>query len=383
MIGEYEEENDIFYQINSGARGNWGQITQMCGIKGLVASPSGKTIELPIKSNLKEGFTILEYFIATHGGRKGKSDTALKTAEAGYLTRRLVDSVQDIIVRENDCGTDIYKLITRENSAFLNIDFEERIHGLTVGEDVKIGGKTVIKKGEVIEDGQIEIIRDKQVTEIQVHSVMYCRTLGGVCRKCYGHDLGNRKVAEIGTPVGIIAAQSIGEPGTQLTMRTFHMGGVATEEASITQGLTRVDELFEARTPKNPAVISEITGKVTIKKGKNDTRMIIKADKAEEDVHHLTLKFEPAVKKGEIVKEKQIIARVTEGRKTIRSRCAGKVTDVGSDHVTIKQEEALEKIYTVSHRTTFKTKDGDAVQKRRHAYRWACRSQATYGIGFY
>ncbi len=363
MIKEYDEQNDIFYQIDSGARGNWGQITQMAGIKGLVASPSGKTIELPIKSNLKEGFTILEYFIATHGGRKGKSDTALKTAEAGYLTRRLVDSVQDIIVREPDCGTTTFKTITRENSDFLGVPFEERVYGLTVGEDVKVKGKTVIKKGEVIEDDQIQRIRDHQISEIAVHSVMYCKTLGGVCQKCYGHDLGNRKVVEKGTPVGIIAAQSIGEPGTQLTMRTFHMGGVATEGASITQGLTRVDELFEARSPKTPSILAEITGKVTIKKGKNDTKILVEAESAEEDVHHLSINFDAAVKKGDKVKEKQIIARSTEDKKTVKSRCDGTVVKVGKDHITIKQSEALKKTYTVSHRTTLKIKDGEIVEK--------------------
>jgi len=363
MIDEYDQENDIYYMIDSGARGNWGQITQMAGIKGLVASPSGKTIELPIKSNLKEGFTILEYFIATHGGRKGKSDTALKTAEAGYLTRRLVDSVQDIIVREEDCGTTTFKTITRENSDFLGVPFEERVYGLTVGNDVKVKSKTVLKKNQVIADAEVELIREHQVTSIDTHSVMYCKTLGGVCGKCYGHDLGNRRVAEIGTPVGIIAAQSIGEPGTQLTMRTFHMGGIATEGASITQGLTRVDELFEARSPKNPAVLSEIAGAVKVKKGKNDTKIIVSAEKAEEDVHHLSLNMEAAVKKGDTVREKQIIARSTEDKSNVKSRCEGTVVKVSAEGITIKQAEAVEKTYVISHRTMLKIKDGEQAEK--------------------
>ena len=363
MIKEYEPENDIFYMIDSGARGNWGQVTQIAGMKGLVASPSGKTIELPIKSNLKEGFSILEYFIATHGGRKGKSDTALKTAEAGYLTRRLVDSVQDVIVREQDCGTQIFKTITRENSEFLGIGFEERLYGLTVGETVKKDGKIIFRKNQVISEKEIEIIRDNQIAEIKVRSVMYCRTLGGVCRYCYGHDLGNRKLVEIGTPVGIIAAQSIGEPGTQLTMRTFHMGGIATEGASITQGLTRVDELFEARKPKLAAILSEINGAVSIKKNLNNTKVLIQAVKAEEDVHHLSIKFKPAVKKGDSIKEKQIIARAIEGRKTVKSRSTGKVVSVSDDQITILQDEALEKTYTISHKVTLKVKEGDIIQK--------------------
>ncbi len=363
MVQEYTEDNNIYYQVDSGARGNWGQITQIAGMKGLVASPSGKTIELPIRSNLKEGFTILEYFIATHGGRKGKSDTALKTAEAGYLTRRLVDSVQDVIIRDNDCGTKIFKEISRENSSNLGMDFEKRVYGLTVGEDVKKDGKVLISAGTVIEDDQIDIIRDNQIEGISVRTVMYCRTLGGVCQKCYGHDLGNKRVAEMGTPVGIIAAQSIGEPGTQLTMRTFHMGGIATEGASITQGLTRVDELFEARSPKHPAILSEINGVVTIKKGKNDTRIEIKAKKPEEDSHSLGLVMEAVVKKGDKIREKQIIARSTEDKNTVKSRCEGVVTEVTKDNIVIKQGQAQEKTYKVSHRMTLKVKDGEEIKK--------------------
>ena len=275
----------------------------------------------------------------------------------------MVDSVQDVIVREDDCGTETFKTISRENSDALGVDFEERVYGLTVGEDVKVGRKTLLKKNDVIEDEQIAIIRDEQIESIEVHSVMYCKTLGGVCRKCYGHDLGNKKVVEIGTPVGIIAAQSIGEPGTQLTMRTFHMGGVATEGASITQGLTRVDELFEARSPKNPALLAEINGVAQVKKGKNDTKIILKAEKAEDDQHILGLDIEPAVKKGDKVKERQIIARSTVDKNTLKSRCAGVVKEVTDQYITIKQDEALEKTYTVSHRTTLKITNKQKLEK--------------------
>jgi DNA-directed RNA polymerase subunit beta' len=363
MILEYKEENDIFYQIDSGARGNWGQITQIAGMKGLVASPSGRTIELPIRSNLKEGFTILEYFIATHGGRKGKSDTALKTAEAGYLTRRLVDSVQDMVVRETDCKTKLFKEVTRENSMELGVGFESRVYGRAVAEAVKVGSKTILKKGQVIGDKEIEVVGEHQLESIKVRSVMYCDTLGGVCQKCYGYDLGKNKISEIGTPVGIIAAQSIGEPGTQLTMRTFHMGGIATEGASITQGLTRVEELFEARTPNTPAVLAEINGKAVVKKGKNDTKIIISASRAEEDSHHLGLDFEPDVKKGDTIREKQIIARSTQDKTTIKSRCAGKVLNITKDAIIIKQGEAAEKTYTVSTRVALRVKDGQEVER--------------------
>ncbi len=363
MIGCYTDENDIFYQIDSGARGNWGQIAQMGAMKGLVASPSGKTIELPIRSNLKEGFTILEYFIATHGGRKGKSDTALKTAEAGYLTRRLVDSVQDVVVREDDCGTEIFKTVTKEKSDQLGMDFHARLYGRTLAADITVKKKTILKAGIILEEKAIETIKEHQVESVDVRSVMYCTTLGGVCQKCYGYDLGNNSVIDIGTPVGIIAAQSIGEPGTQLTMRTFHMGGIATEGASITQGLARVEELFEARTPSAPSVLSEISGNLVIKKGRDETKLIVTAKQAEDDVHHVGAEFEPAVKVGDTVREKQIIARAIEGRRTIKTRSAGKVTEVTPEHITVHQSEAAERTYIVSSRTTLLVKDGTYVEK--------------------
>ena len=363
MIQQYDKENDIYYQVDSGARGNWGQITQIAGMKGLVASPSGKTIELPIRSNLLEGFTILEYFIATHGGRKGKSDTALKTAEAGYLTRRLVDSVQDVVVHEEDCKTERFKIITREQSAKLNVDFEFRILGRHVAEDVKVDGNVVLKNGDLIDSEKIKIIEDYQLASLPVRSIMFCETLGGVCQKCYGFDLGNNKIVKIGTPVGIVAAQSIGEPGTQLTMRTFHMGGIATEEASITQGLTRVDELFEARSPKMPALLSEISGKVSVKRGKNETKVVISAKKSEDDKHSLGLNFESTVKVGDEIKEKQIIARSTEDKNTVKARCNGKVIEVSSDHITIHQAEALKKVYIIPTKATIKVKDETMIKK--------------------
>ncbi len=363
MIKEYDRENDIFYQIDSGARGNWGQITQMAGMKGLVASPSGRTIELPIRSNLKEGFTILEYFNATHGGRKGKSDTALKTAEAGYLTRRLVDSVQDVVVHEKDCKTERSKLVTRENSEEVGQDFERRLYGRTVAEDVKKGRKVIFEKGQVIDEAGIELIREHQLEGISVRSVMFCKTLGGVCQECYGYDLGNNKVVEKGTPVGIIAAQSIGEPGTQLTMRTFHMGGVATEGASITQGLSRVEELFEARKPNGCASLAEISGKVSIRKKDGEVKIVVEAEKPENDVHHLGIEFESAVKKGDMVKEKQIIARSTESRSTIKARSAGKVAEVRADAIVIKQSEAAQREYVVSARLNLKVKSGELIEK--------------------
>ncbi|MCF7846492.1 MAG: DNA-directed RNA polymerase subunit beta' [Candidatus Gracilibacteria bacterium] len=363
MIQNYGPENDIFYQINSGARGNWGQVTQISGMKGLVSSPSGRTIELPIRSNLKRGFSILEYFNATHGGRKGKSDTALKTAEAGYLTRRLVDSVQDVVVREQDCGTTRGKEVTRLNSAELGMDFEKRVYGRLLQEPVKKGTKTLLKKGTLLEHKELQLLNEEQIESVIIRSVMFCRTSDGVCQSCYGYNLGDNKPVEMGTPVGIIAAQSIGEPGTQLTMRTFHMGGIATEGMSMTQGLTRVEELFEARSPSTPAELAEISGKVSIKKGKNDTKIIIQAEAPEEVVHHLGYNFEPSVKKGDTIKEKQIIARSTEDKATVKSRCAGKVLSADNSEIIIREGEAAKKTYAIPTRITTKVKSGDVVEK--------------------
>jgi DNA-directed RNA polymerase subunit beta' len=363
MIGNYDPQNHIFYQINSGARGNWGQVTQIAGIKGLVASPSGKTIELPIKSNLLRGFNILEYFNATHGGRKGKSDTALKTAEAGYLTRRLVDSVQDVVIREKDCGSQRYRTITRFQSADLGIDFTKRIKGRFLAVAIKKGDEILIAKDSLLEDKQVAIIQDHQIEAVNVYSPMFSLTPSGVSQKCYGYDLGNNKLIEFGTPVGIIAAQSIGEPGTQLTMRTFHMGGVATEGATITQGLTRVEELFEARSPKMPAVLSEIDGMVEVKRGRKENQVIVRADEASEIVYKLHYGFGPSVKKGDKVKEKQIIARATESKATVKTAYSGTVTEVYPDKIIIKQAKAAIHTYNIPSRMTVRVKDGEFVAK--------------------
>jgi len=218
----YDNSNHIYNFIDSGARGNWGNITQLAGMKWLVASTSGKTIELPIKSTLKEGFSPLEYFIATHGWRKGKSDTALKTAQSGYLTRRLVDSSQNIIIREEDCGTVHHKVVLREDpKSGFDEKFEDRIYSHTLALDVKDSkGDVIITEGTVIDTNTLAIIEEHKVEEVAIRSVLTCETEWGVCQKCYGLDLSANAGVDIGSPVGVIAAQSIGEPGTQLTMRT-------------------------------------------------------------------------------------------------------------------------------------------------------------------
>ncbi len=256
------KDGSVFAMIDSGARGSWAQLGQVIAMKGLVASPSGDIIELPVKGNFKEGFDVLEFFISSHGVRKGLSDTALRTANAGYLTRRLVDVAQDVVVRADDCGDTVGEMFTREQSEQMGEKLSERVLGRFVLAAVKIDGETIVKKGEVINEHAARLIESKAVDNIHVRSVLQCHIAKGICAKCYGYDLGNRRVVEKGVAVGVIAAQSIGEPGTQLTMRTFHLGGVA--GGDITQGLPRVEELFEARTPKRKALLSEVAGTVEI-----------------------------------------------------------------------------------------------------------------------
>ena len=364
MIKNIPEENDLYYLVDSGARGNWGQITQLCGMKGLVANPAGRTIELPIKSNLKEGFTILEYFIATHGGRKGKSDTALKTAEAGYLTRRLVDAVQDIIIKEDDCGATEAHLVTREESEKIGEKFENRIYGRVLAKPVvdPKTGEVILEKDTEIDTESIQALKKAKVDLVEVFSVMTCRTEGGICVKCYGKDLGDNKTVKIGTPVGIIAAQSIGEPGTQLTMRTFHMGGVA-GEGDITQGLTRVEELFEARNPKAQALLTEISGKVKTSAKGNITEITVVSEKPIEKTYEISPDFTPSVKKGDKVKEKDVIAKSNVNKNVVRSEESGKVVDITADAVIILTENSVEKMYKVPFGKTLKVKNNQLVTK--------------------
>jgi DNA-directed RNA polymerase subunit beta' len=363
MVGGIEEDNNIFYMIDSGARGNWGQITQLCGMKGLVANPAGKTIELPIKSNLKEGFTILEYFIATHGGRKGKSDTALKTAEAGYLTRRLVDSNQDVVIREADCGCSASHNITVAESEEIGIPFTTRIYGRTLAEDLKDKkGKVVGKANTIIEKETIRQITESGIEALKVRSVITCETENGICVKCYGKDLGTNKEVAVGTAVGIIAAQSIGEPGTQLTMRTFHMGGVA-EGSDITQGLTRVEELFEARTPKSPAVISEISGKAKIVQKGKISEITITSHKAISKEHRILADMKAVVEVGDEVKEKSTLAKGVNHKGSVKSTLAGKVSKIEGNMITVTTDGPVEKLYSIPSNRTIIIKNKDEVEK--------------------
>ena len=257
-------DGPVFSMIESGARGSWAQLTQILGMKGLVTSPSGDIIELPVRGNFKRGFDVLEYFISTHGVRKGLSDTALRTANAGYLTRRLVDVAQDVIITEDDCKDTEGVILTKKESDEMNYELKKRIVGRYLAADLKNAkGKVLVKKGELITEDIIDTIKDEEIEEANVRSILSCKVDRGACAKCYGYDLGYNKPVKIGVAVGTIAAQSIGEPGTQLTMRTFHTGGVAGSD-DITQGLPRVEEIFETRPPKRKALLADVEGIVSI-----------------------------------------------------------------------------------------------------------------------
>jgi DNA-directed RNA polymerase subunit beta' len=255
-------DNPVFQIIDSGSRGSWTQPVQMSGMKGLVINPAGKIIELPVKSSYKEGFDVLEYFISTHGARKGTADTALRTSTAGYLTRRLIDVAHEVIVTEEDCKDKKGITLFRKDASEIGQNFIFKIVGRYSLEKIKDKkGKTIVKEGEMIDWEKGEKIIQAEAKKVRVRSPLSCRSTKGVCQKCYGWDLGRNKPVELGETVGIVAAQAIGEPGTQLTMRTFHAGGVA-GGGDITQGLPRVEEIFERRVPKGKAEVSPIDGKV-------------------------------------------------------------------------------------------------------------------------
>ena len=283
--------NTIYRMVTSGARGNWMQVRQIAGIRGLVSNPKGEIMPRPIKSSYREGLSVLEYFIATHGARKGLADTALRTANSGYLTRRLVDVSQDVIVREHDCGTRrglVLPLIDEDGG--LHQDVETSIHGRTLAVDVKDeAGSVLAAAGSDVSDELIEKLFKAGVKDVRVRSVLTCESAIGVCALCYGRSMASNVLVDIGEAVGIIAAQSIGEPGTQLTMRTFHTGGVASAD-DITQGLPRIQELFEARTPKGVAPISEVSGRVTIEDTEKSYKIVVTPDDGSEPQSYTVLR---------------------------------------------------------------------------------------------
>ncbi|SER82345.1 DNA-directed RNA polymerase subunit beta' [Pedococcus cremeus] len=287
MEANLPKTNTIYKMVSSGARGNWMQLRQIAGMRGLVSNPKGDIIPRPIRANFREGLSVLEFFISTHGSRKGLADTALRTADSGYLTRRLVDVSQDVIIREDDCGTDRGLKMpiaqpTGDGALVEHDDVETSVYARTLAEDVVDADGTVLAEaGMDLGDVVIDALVAAGVEEVKVRSVLTCDSRVGTCAKCYGRSLATGKLVDIGEAVGIIAAQSIGEPGTQLTMRTFHTGGVAGDD--ITQGLPRVVELFEARTPKGVAPIAEATGRVSIEDTDKTRKIMLTPDDGSEE----------------------------------------------------------------------------------------------------
>ncbi|MCL1907207.1 MAG: DNA-directed RNA polymerase subunit beta' [Propionibacteriaceae bacterium] len=287
MEANFTKDNPIYMMVHSGARGNMTQMRQIAAMRGLVANPKGEIIVRPIKSNFREGLSVVEYFISTHGGRKGQADTALRTADSGYLTRRLVDVSQDVIIREEDCGTDrgiIKTVAVPRNGGLVPLaNIEASIYSRTLAEDaLDAAGKVVVAAGTALGDAETALFIEAGVTEIKVRSVLTCEAATGTCAMCYGRSLATGKIVDVGEAVGIIAAQSIGEPGTQLTMRTFHTGGVAGDD--ITQGLPRVTELFESRTPKGKAPIAGAAGTIHIDDSDGSKKIVLVRDDGDEDI---------------------------------------------------------------------------------------------------
>ena len=303
VMDSFDFNNNIFIMADSGARGSKNQISQLAGMRGLMASPTGKIIEVPIMSNFREGLTVLEFFMSTHGSRKGLADTALRTADSGYLTRRLVDVAQEVIIREKDCGTDQYSLVREFSDGKELIEsLEDRITGRYTFEDIVSPetNEVLVHKNNMITGTAAEKVIKAGIKEVKVRTALGCKSKGGVCSHCYGMNLANGAEAGPGEAVGIIAAQSIGEPGTQLTMRTFHTGGVASA-ADITQGLPRVEELFEARKPKGLAVIAEIDGTVKVVNENRKREVVITAEDGTEERYNIVYGAIIKVKDGQKV----------------------------------------------------------------------------------
>ncbi|MBO5725978.1 MAG: DNA-directed RNA polymerase subunit beta', partial [Clostridia bacterium] len=305
LKGNLDEFNPIFMMADSGARGSMSQIRQLAGMRGLIANTAGKVIEVPIRANYREGLNVLEYFISSRGARKGLADTALRTADSGYLTRRLVDVSQDVIVCDDDCGTEEGLTVTdiKDGNHVLET-LEERLIGRYLFNDFidEKTGEVLVSKDKMMTEEDAKLILDTGATEVTIRSILTCHSHHGVCRKCYGANLATGKPVTKGEAVGIIAAQSIGEPGTQLTMRTFHTGGIASTE-DITQGLPRVEELFEARRPKRCGLIAKIDGTVRITEEKKSNVIVItNKETLQEEKIGIPYGINPLVSNGDEVK---------------------------------------------------------------------------------
>ena len=351
--------------ISGATKGGIQPIRQLAGMRGLMADPSGRIIPLPIRSNFREGLTSLEYFLSTHGARKGLADTALRTADAGYLTRRLVDVAQDVIVREYDCGTRDGIWIDKESSLRMGETFAERIIGRVAAADIihPKTGKVIVHRNEEIDEKAYKKIEKAGIDKVFVRTPLKCETRYGVCSLCYGRDMGRGGIVKVGEAVGVIAAQSIGEPGTQLTLRTFHTGGVAVED--ITQGLPRVEELFEARTPKGEAIISDIAGVVDIYWEGDQRKIKVTDSRVISDEYQIPEGSEILVEDGQEIEENAPLANTPDGG-TITSLLKGKVflhsNDDGSTVAVVRQEYKEERVYDIPPTARLRVEKGDRIE---------------------
>ncbi|MGD0863207.1 MAG: DNA-directed RNA polymerase subunit beta' [Candidatus Limnocylindrales bacterium] len=367
MMDGLDAFGSVRMMSDSGARGNKGQISQLGGMRGLMADPSGRIIDVPVRSNFREGMTVLEYFISTHGARKGLADTALRTADSGYLTRRLVDVAQDVITREEDCGTQEGSWITRAESAEITSNekgaYQKRMVGRLSAADLfhPETGALVVERNQEITEAVAAVIDESGIDEVLVRSPLSCEARQGVCRLCYGRNLATGFLVGIGEAVGIIAAQSIGEPGTQLTMRTFHTGGVA--GLDITAGLPRVEELFEGRVPKGKAEISHIDGVVEIVRGDTGTR--VKVTSREQYDTHVALAdgVELLAAPGDMVESGQVIARAEGGDKSadVTAPAKGFLVREGDD-LMVRSEDTVEREYAIAHNAKLMVENGAEIR---------------------
>ena len=348
--------NPIMTIFNSGARGTVTNLNQIAGMKGLVGNPSGDIIEIPLKSNFKEGLTVFEYFISTHGSRKGRADTALRTSDAGYLTRRLVDVAQDVVVAEVDCESKLGVTIYKPDELLVNDRYEDSLTGRYL-----CGDQAGVEHGTFIDEDVAKKLVDAGLVEVVVRSPLYCRAKWGICQHCYGKNLASGELVNQGEAVGIIAAQAIGEPGTQLTMKTFHMGGVAQTGGDITAGLPRVEELFEARSPKTPALIAEIDGLVRIEERPDDTLVTITSAHPDQQKIAVPKGFTVSVKNDDKVQPKDVVAQTAEG-KTLRATLLGTVS-ISEGTIVITAHEKATREYTVPSSISLKVENNDQITK--------------------
>ena len=367
MMSSLGDENPVRMMTDSGARGNKGNIGQLGAMRGLMADPSGRIIDVPVRSNFREGMTVLEYFISTHGARKGLADTALRTADSGYLTRRLVDVAQDVITKDEDCGTEQGSWIIRAESAEEPEAFQRRLVGRLAAADlvdpgVKVRkGETaplVVTRNDLITEELAKAIDAAGIDEVLVRSPLACEARYGVCRMCYGRNLATGGMIGIGEAVGIIAAQSIGEPGTQLTMRTFHTGGVAGQD--ITQGLPRVEELFEARIPKGKAEISHIDGIVEVINGETGRKVKVTSREAFDNPIELPEDAELLAAAGDLVEANQVLGRsATAGDVTAPEKGFLARTELG---LVVRAEDVVEREYAIPHSAKLLVEDGQEIR---------------------